>query len=98
MGNNTTRETHNLDGATHVILDNEYTITHIPKAQSETATRSEFSDGTLHLEVLKPLELLFLDPFSSDGEETIELDMRVTLNGSDIKNNVDNVSKICKNP
>jgi hypothetical protein len=47
---------------------------------------------------LKPLELLFLDPFSSDGEETIELDMRVTLNGSDIKNNVGNVSKICKNP
>ena len=40
-------------------------------------------EGTLTLNVLKPLELLFLDPISPEGEEKVELDMKVYKDGQE---------------
>ena len=40
-------------------------------------------EGTLTLSVVKPLELLFLDPSSPDGEERVELDMKVYKDGQE---------------
>lgn len=33
--------------------------------------------GTLTLNIEEPLKLLFLDPMDSEGEESVELDMKV---------------------
>lgn len=37
--------------------------------------------GTLVLEVVRPLDLLFYDPTLPDGQEIVTLDMRMTCNG-----------------
>ena len=42
-------------------------------------------EGTLTLDVIKPLELLFLDPMSPEGEEKVELDMKVYKDGQEYK-------------
>lgn len=87
MGNNITSDS-STKADSLVILDNDFTIKHTPKTSTSSPPSSdERHDGSLHLEVLKPLVLTFLDPFSSDGEETIELDMRVTANATEIKSN-----------
>jgi|TARA_B110000285_G_C14977187_1_gene539541 hypothetical protein len=46
---------------------------------------SQSFEGTLTLDVIKPLELLFLDPMSPDGEEKVELDMKVYKGGEEYK-------------
>jgi hypothetical protein len=43
------------------------------------------SQGNLMLEVIKPLELLFLDPNMPDGKERVLLDHRLLYKGKTIR-------------
>tara|TARA_B110000285_G_scaffold226592_1_gene286601 strand:+ start:194 stop:442 length:249 start_codon:yes stop_codon:yes gene_type:complete len=61
------------------IEDDDFTIKYIRRDSERLNEGSEFSGGSLKLQVQKSLELLFLDPFSPDGEEKIELDMSVSV-------------------
>ena len=40
------------------------------------------------MKILKPLKLLFLDPFSKDGDEEIELDISVFENKTQVLSDI----------
>lgn len=53
-------------------MDSDFEVEHLSKQ--------------VRMKIVKPLELLFLDPFSESGDEKVELDVRVFKNDTEIKN------------
>ena len=75
MGNKNTRE----EGVTSKHEDIQIAIKHFPIKKEDSNI-----NGTLILIVKEPFKLLFLDPKSYEGQEEIELDMKVKCGGKTI--------------
>jgi hypothetical protein len=92
MGNNQTVLSEQSNEKSPICLhiqDEDFTIKYIRRDSERLNEGSEFSGGSLKLQVQKSLELLFLDPFSPDGEERIELEMSVYIKGIAMFSNAD---------